>query len=112
MDSVCLLLALIARKDLSVEAGDSAALNRSAPCLPLTVRLHTIPSDCKQYLQLTKSRVTAVGWVQYSNQSRQTGDEDVPRLEKADAQAKLLTFLRTFQTEAEGQQSGEVYKYR
>ena len=54
----------------------------------------------------------AAGWVQYSSQSRQAGEEDIPRLEKADAQAKFFTFLKTFQTEAEGQQSGEVYLYR
>lgn len=52
------------------------------------------------------------GWVQYSNQSHQAEDDDDPRPEKTVAQAKFLAFLKTFQAEGHGQQSGEVYKYR
>ncbi|DBB06454.1 hypothetical protein WJX77_000661 [Trebouxia sp. C0004] len=51
------------------------------------------------------------GWVAYSNQSRPGADDEVPYLEKHAAQAKFHEFLRTFQTDTEGQQSSEVYKY-
>lgn len=54
----------------------------------------------------------AAGWVAYSNQSRLGAEDEAPYLEKHAAQAKFHEFLRTFQTETEGQQSSEVYKYR
>ena len=54
----------------------------------------------------------AAGWVAYSNQSRPGADDEVPYLEKHAAQAKFHEFLRTFQSDTEGQQSSEVYKYR
>ena len=55
---------------------------------------------------------TAVGGVSYSQQSRPNAEGDAPYLEKHAAQAKFEKFLETFQTETEGQQSSDVYKYR
>ncbi|KAL3154113.1 hypothetical protein ABBQ32_013645 [Trebouxia sp. C0010 RCD-2024] len=52
-----------------------------------------------------------IGAVSWSQQRSTDLEGETPYLERHAAQAKFYEFLRTFQTETEGQQSSEVYKY-